>query len=94
MSILALIIGVFLVGAVAIFCRGKRVDIFLSLTFMRPEDPSGWFTSGTLLMDKEKYKQALICFEEVFKIDPHYMHLEERMITCTDKLYKDFEGWE
>lgn len=70
-------------------------DVFITFQRMSLDefDASGWFEAGVLLKKKGKYKEALICFEEVFKIDPYHPDLEDHIQTCRDKLYKDFEGW-
>jgi len=91
-----LFIIILLIFSIWLICRGcPKEDVFLTFQYMsfNKFDPSGWYVAGVELMKKKKYKRALVCFQEVFKIDPYYEHVEDHIQTCEEKLYKDFEGW-
>jgi hypothetical protein len=94
--LIGLLFFVALILCVWLICRGcPKEDIFLTFQYMsfNQFDPSGWYAAGVELMKKKKYKRALACFQEVFKVDPCYEHVEDHIQTCEEKLYKDFEGW-
>lgn len=92
----SVILGVLLLFSVWLVCKGCPAEdafIFFQRASFDTTDASGWVEAGKILMKKNKYRDALVCFKEAYKIDPNYLNLDDHIMTCNEKLFKDFEGW-
>ena len=92
----SVLLGILLMFSIWLICRGcptEDVFILFQRATFNTTDASGWVEAGKILMIKGKYHDALKCFEKAYTIDPNYHNLDDHIMTCNDKLFKDFEGW-